>query len=36
MAQWDVYYTVTNLDDAIRLLREHKENARIVAGGTDC
>lgn len=35
MAQWDVYYTVTNLDDAIRLLREHKENARIVAGGTD-
>lgn len=35
MAQWDVYYTVTNLDDAIRLLREHKETARIVAGGTD-
>ncbi len=35
MALWDVYYTVTNLDDAIRLLREHKEKARIVAGGTD-
>lgn len=35
MKMWDVYYTVTNLDDAIRLLREHKENARIMAGGTD-
>ena len=35
MKLWDVYYTVTNLDDAIRLLREHKERARIVAGGTD-
>ncbi len=35
MALWDVYYTVTNLDDAIRLLREHKEKARIMAGGTD-
>jgi len=35
MALWDIYYTVTNLDDAIRLLREHKEKARIMAGGTD-
>ena len=35
MSQWNVYYTVTNLDDAVRLLREHKESARIVAGGTD-
>ena len=35
MALWDVYYTVTNLDDAVRLLREHKEKARIMAGGTD-
>lgn len=35
MTLWDVYYTVTNLDDAIRLLREHKERARIMAGGTD-
>lgn len=35
MALWDVYYTVTDLDDAIRLLREHKEKARIMAGGTD-
>ncbi len=35
MNLWDVYYTVTNLDDAIRLLREHKEKARIIAGGTD-
>lgn len=35
MALWDVYYTVTNLDDAVCLLREHKERARIMAGGTD-
>ncbi len=35
MALWDTYYTVTNLDDAVALLREHKENARIMAGGTD-
>jgi len=35
MTHWDVYYTVTNLDDVVRLLREHKENARIMAGGTD-
>jgi len=35
MTLWDVYYTVTSLDDAVRLLREHKESARIMAGGTD-
>lgn len=35
MALWDVYYTVTSLDDAIQLLSEYKEAARIVAGGTD-
>ena len=35
MKYWDVYYTVTSLDDAIQLLGEHKENARIIAGGTD-
>ncbi len=35
MKPWDVYYTVTSLDDTIQLLSEHKENARIIAGGTD-
>jgi len=35
MTHWNTYYTVTNVDDAVRLLREYKESARIVAGGTD-
>ncbi len=35
MALWDTYYTVTNLDDAVQLLAEHQDRARIVAGGTD-
>ncbi len=35
MALWEVYYTATHLDDALRLLHEHAEEARIVAGGTD-
>ncbi|MBW2703421.1 MAG: FAD binding domain-containing protein [Deltaproteobacteria bacterium] len=35
MALWERYYTVTNLDEAVRLLDEHKKAARIVAGGTD-
>ncbi|MDY0018611.1 MAG: FAD binding domain-containing protein [Anaerolineae bacterium] len=35
MALWDVYYTATSVDDAVRLLAEHKGNARIMAGGTD-
>ena len=35
MKYWDVYYTVTSLEDAIQLLGEHRENARIIAGGTD-
>ncbi|MGC9347351.1 MAG: FAD binding domain-containing protein [Anaerolineae bacterium] len=35
MKLWDVYYTATSLEDAIRLLSEHGEQARIVAGGTD-
>jgi CO/xanthine dehydrogenase FAD-binding subunit len=32
---WQVYYTPTNLDDALRLLVEHGPEARVVAGGTD-
>ncbi len=35
MALWKVYYTATHLEDALRLLQEHAEEARIVAGGTD-
>ena len=35
MKHWDVYYTVTSLDDTLQLLGEFKENARIMAGGTD-
>ena len=35
MKYWDVYYTATSLDDVIQLLDEYKDNARIIAGGTD-
>lgn len=35
MKLWDTYYTVTSLDDAVRLLGEHRNEARIIAGGTD-
>jgi carbon-monoxide dehydrogenase medium subunit len=32
---WSNYYTPTTLDEALALLAEHRESARIVAGGTD-
>jgi carbon-monoxide dehydrogenase medium subunit len=32
---WHDYYNVTSTDEAIRLLGEHGDSARIVAGGTD-
>ncbi len=35
MALWDVYYTVTSIEDAAQLLREHAGEAQIIAGGTD-
>ncbi len=35
MALWNVYYTATSVDDALRLLAEYGDQARIVAGATD-
>ena len=32
---WHKYFTPTRLDTALKLLAEHSENARIIAGGTD-
>jgi xanthine dehydrogenase iron-sulfur cluster and FAD-binding subunit A len=32
---WSRYYTVTSLSEALELLAEHRERARIIAGGTD-
>ena len=32
---WQAYYSVNSVADALALLDEHRETARIVAGGTD-
>ncbi len=32
---WHKYYSVTTVDEAIRILAEQREKARIIAGGTD-
>jgi carbon-monoxide dehydrogenase medium subunit len=32
---WESYYSPAQLNEALRLLNEHQEQARIVAGGTD-
>jgi xanthine dehydrogenase iron-sulfur cluster and FAD-binding subunit A len=32
---WHNYYSVTTIDEAIQILAERRERARIVAGGTD-
>ena len=32
---WETYYTPATLDEALSLLAEHREAARVIAGGTD-
>lgn len=32
---WHIYHSVTSLEEALNILAEHRERARIVAGGTD-
>ena len=32
---WQTYYSPQSLDEALNLLTEHKESARLIAGGTD-
>jgi carbon-monoxide dehydrogenase medium subunit len=32
---WTNYYSVTHLDEALQLLAQYRERARLVAGGTD-
>jgi xanthine dehydrogenase iron-sulfur cluster and FAD-binding subunit A len=32
---WNAYYSVTSLAEVLQLLAEHRERARIIAGGTD-
>ena len=32
---WKHYYSVTSLSEALELLAEHRERARVIAGGTD-
>lgn len=32
---WDFYHTVANIEDALDVLYEKKDHARVIAGGTD-
>lgn len=35
MALWEAYYTATTVEEAVRLLTDYGDRARIIAGGTD-
>ena len=32
---WKHYYSVASITEALELLAEHRERARVIAGGTD-
>ena len=32
---WEQYYTVSSIDDALDILDSEREEAKIIAGGTD-
>lgn len=32
---WETYYTPASLDEALKLMAEHRQAARVIAGGTD-
>jgi xanthine dehydrogenase iron-sulfur cluster and FAD-binding subunit A len=32
---WQYYYTPTSIDEALRLLAKHEQQARVIVGGTD-
>jgi len=34
-SMWEKYYSVSSLNEALEILNQEKENARIIAGGTD-
>jgi len=34
-SMWDKYYSVISLNEALKILNQEKEKARIIAGGTD-